>query len=210
MSKKQYVIHIWFLDLDLCASAQMLTDKALSKSIDGCFGALISTYMYLVGIRSKKFYSYFFSKEHVQDTLSTIFLGWPSKKMPKFNSYGWKESKWCRMCHENYDYICKYLEVLLDEYSYRHSNMYDFHDVLEWMQATDEIGRFAYAGISNVVLPWKSIDPKFRDEDIIKGYRKQYCSQIENGDAFAAYAKCKRNIPSFVVEEFDLNNAFER
>lgn len=210
MSKKRYVVHIWFLDQDLQASAQMLTDKALSKSIDGCFGTLVSTCMYLVGIRSKKFHSYFFSKENVHDTMSTKFCGWPLKKTPKFNAYEWRESKWCRSCHENYDFICNYLAILLDEHAYRYSSTHELQDVASWLSTTDVVANFPYVGIDDVVLPWTSIDPRFRDVDIVKGYRKQYCSQIEDGDAFAAYAKCKRDIPQFVVDEFNLENAFER
>lgn len=213
MSKKRYPIHIWFLDNDLLMSAQMLDDKSLVKTIDGCIGCIVSTCMHLVGIRSKKFYSYFFSKENAQSTIQEKFQGWPLDKNPKFNAYGWKEAKWCRMCHENYDYVVSYLSALLDEYAYRHSSMHASYSILQWATTSRVIDSFPYAfpyaGIKDVVLPWKSIDPRFRSIDIVEGYRKQYCSQIEDGDAFAAYARCKRDIPQFVVDTFSLSNTFE-
>lgn len=209
--KKQYHVHVWFLDNDLARSASMLTDKCLSKTIESCIGCIVSTHMHLIGIRSKKFYSHYFSKENIQETLSSKFNGWPLKKNPSFSSYQWKESKWCRMCHEHLDLTIDYLKALLDEYIWRHSSMHKMHSVLDWAQSDEVIASMPYARIENAVLPWKSIDPKFRTEDIITGYRKQYCAtQIEDGDAFAAYSKCKRDIPDFVVEAFSLDNAFER
>lgn len=207
--KKRYIVHIWFLDNDLHKSAQMLSDECLNKTINGCIGCIISTCMHLVGIRSKKFYSYFFSNENIQSTLNEKFSGWPMKKLPRFNAYSWKEAKWCRMCHENLDYIVKYLEILLDEYAFRHSSMHESYCLLDWIRTYSTIDSFPYAGIANITLPWKSIDPRFRTIDIISGYRKQYCSQIADGDAFAAYARCKRDIPDFVIDAFDLKNAFE-
>ncbi len=62
MKHKKWPIYIWFLDDDLVKSANYLTDKALIRSIDGCIGALLSTYFYFIGIRSKKFYDYFLVK----------------------------------------------------------------------------------------------------------------------------------------------------
>lgn len=211
MSKKAYSIHIWFLDNDLVASAQMLTDKALKKSIDGCIGALTSTCMYLTGIRNKKICECLFSKDNRQTTLIERFPGWPLKKDPSFSSYSWKESKWCRMCHENLGLTIDYLSILLDEWIWRHSSTFPAHSMIDWARNLPVFIDFPYAGLDKAVLPWKCIDSKFRTEDIISGYRKQYCAmQIDDGDPFAAYARCKRDIPEFVVEEFNLDNAFER
>ena len=208
--KKKYVAHIWFLDDDLVMSSQMLTDKCLSKTIDGCIGCIVSTYMYLVGIRSKKFYSYFFSNGNTQQTLTDKFFGWPLKKNPSFSAYQWKESKWCRMCHDNYDYIVKYLAILFDEYSYRHLSMHQAYNILQWAQENEIISSFPYANIE-VILPWKSIDPQFRSTNIIDGYRKQYCAtQIPDGDVFSAYGNSKRDIPDFVIDTFNLKNVFEK
>ena len=179
MKNRKNIVHIWFLDEDLHKSAEMLTDKLLSKTIDGCIGAIVSTCMYLTGIRSKK-----------------------------FNAYGWKESRWCRMCHENYDYVVSYLSALLDEHAYRHSSMHADHEVLQWAMSNSIVECFPYARIESISLPWKCIDVKFRSSDIVAGYRKQYCSQIEDGDAFAAYGSCRRDIPQFVVDELGLSNAY--
>lgn len=212
MSKKRkHVVHVWFLDNDLSKSAEMLTDKCLIKTIDACIGCIVSTCMYLAGIRSRKFYSYFFSKENIDETMSTKFIGWPLHKKPSFNAYSWVESKWCRMCHENYDLVVNYLSILLDEYTQRHSSMHPSYPALQWAEVNEITASFPYASIEDVIFPWKAVDPQFRTEDIVGGYRKQYCAtQIEDGDAFKAYSKCKRDIPAFVVEAFNLKDAFER
>lgn len=130
----------------------------------------------MAGIHSKKFYSHFFSKENVQHTLDTVFVGWPISKKPSFSSYSWKESKWCRMSHDNYDFIVEYLSALLDEYIWRHSRSHPAYLMLQWSQSNDIIASFPYMKSKEIVLPWKSIDPKFRTEDIITGYRNQFCA----------------------------------
>lgn len=208
--RKRRTVHIWFLDNDLAKSAQMLTDKCLNKTIDACIRCIVSTCMYLIGIRNNKFYSHFFSKDNIQETMMTKFSGWPLAKQPSFSAYSWPESKWCRMCHENYDLTVDYLSILLDEHIWRHSSMHPSHSMLQWSKINSIVADFPYAHLDNVVFPWKSIDPHYRADDIITGYRNQYCAtQIEDGDAFAAYSRCKRDIPDFVVDAFDLKNAFE-
>ena len=210
MSKKRHIVHIWFLDENLQASAQMLDDKSLNKTIDGCIGAIVSTCLHLVGIRSKKMHSFMFSKENMQLTLAEKFSGWPLSNVPRFNAYSWHESRWCRMCHENYDCIVSYLHALLDEYAYRYSSKHKVDALAQWASTNNIISSFPYAQISSITLPWKSIEPRFRSSNIIEGYRNQYCSQIEDGDPFLAYSRCKRDIPDFVVDAFHLDNAFER
>ena len=108
---KKWPVYIWFLDEDLSKSASYLTDKALNRSIDGCIGALVSTYFYFIGIRSKKFYDYYFSKENASSTMSRFFADWPMKNFPKFNAYSRKESKWCRMCLEHLRCVIDYLDI---------------------------------------------------------------------------------------------------
>ena len=211
MSKRRYIVHIWFLDNYLQSSAQMMTDKCLNSTINGCIECITAVCMYMVGIRSKKLYSHFFSKENSQQTLNNFFKYWPLSKNPSFRSYSWKESKWCRMCHENYDFIVEYLSILLDEYIWRHSRYHPASSMLQWAKTTEIAASIPFLNSNDIIFPWKSIDPRFRTEDIIGGYRKMYCAtQIEDGDPFAAYSKCKRDIPDFVVEEFHLEDAFER
>ena len=85
------------------------------------------------------------------------------------------------------------------------------HSVLRWAKTTEIVASLPYLNSSSIVLPWKSVDPRFRTEDIIGGYCKMYCAtQIDDGDPFAAYSRCKRDIPYFVVEAFHLEDAFER
>ena len=212
MSKhiKKWPIYIWFLDKDLVKSAEYLTDKALLRSIDGCVGAIMSTIFYFIGIRSKKFYDYFFSKEQIDETMDRFFKNWPMKKKPSFNAYGRKESKWCRSCHENYDYCINYLKTLIDESAYRNILNNDHQAFLDWLDFDSLKIDFPYAKIEDVVLPWKCIDPKFRRINIIDGYRLQFIDSFEDGDMFKAYENCKRDIPIFVLEYENANMVFER
>lgn len=54
------------------------------KSISGCMQALIATRFYFIGIRSKKFWSYFFDKVRKDETMDKFFPLWPLKQTPKF------------------------------------------------------------------------------------------------------------------------------
>ena len=171
MKHRSWPIYIWFLDQDLRTSAMFLTDKALLKSIDGCVGALLSTYFYMIGIRSKKFYDYFFSKENIQSTMDRFFPNWPLKKRPSFSAYGRKESKWCRSCLENYNCTKKYLGMLIDELEFRESTKNDAEAVLSWIEIDMPPFDLASIGLSTVIFPWKAISPKFRRENVIDGYR---------------------------------------
>lgn len=111
-----------------------MTDKALFRSVDGCIGALLSTYFYMIGIRSKKFYDYFFAKERMQETMDRFFPNWPSNRKPSYAAYGRKESKWCRMCLENYNYVKDYLVVLLEEAVYRDGQEHSLACIYRWIE----------------------------------------------------------------------------
>lgn len=209
MKHKKWLIHIWFLDRDLQKSASFLTDKALLKSVDGCIGAMLSTYFYFIGIRSKKFYDWFFAKEQVQDTMNRFFLNWPLTKKPSFAAYGWKESKWCKMCKENFD-LCKvYLSILLDEVAWRDGSEHKNASMLQWLELDMPAVDLPAVGLSEATLPWKAVDPKFRRADAIEGYRLQFMSTFEDNDPFKAYGSCKRDVPEFVLRHFNANQAFE-
>lgn len=136
-----------------------MTDKALLRSIDGCIGALLSTYFYMIGIRSKKFYNYFFDKAHARETLDRFFPNWPMKKNPSFNAYSRKESKWCKMCGENWRHTLQYLRALLDEIAWRDGSESEKSNILQWIDFDMPKIDLPDAGISNVCLPWKVIDP---------------------------------------------------
>lgn len=209
MKHKKWPVYIWFLDKDLMKSASYLTDKALLRSIDGCIGALMSTYFYMVGIRSKKFYDYFFSKEHADETMHRLFPNWPMKKKPLFSAYGRKESKWCRMCFENYNYVKDYLKVLLDEVEWRDGSANENAHILSWIELDMPHIDLPSAKLQEIYLPWKAIDPRFRRVDVIEGHRLQFMSTFEDNDPFKAYGSCKRDIPMFVLEHFNSSQAFE-
>lgn len=209
MKHKTWPIHIWFLDNDLQKSASYLTDKALLKSIDGCIGALLSTYFYVIGIRSKKFYDWFFAKERLQETMDRFFPQWPSKKKPSFAAYGRKESKWCKMCLENYEYVNQYLHVLLDEQEWRDGSIVESSCIADWIDIDMPSINLAKAGLNEVYLPWKVIEPKFRRVNVVDGYRLQFMSTFENNDPFKVYGSCKRDIPEFVLSHFNSAQSFE-
>lgn len=209
MKHKKWPIYIWFLDKDLSKSAEYLTDKALLRSIDGCIGALVSTYFYMIGIRTKKFYDYFFAKERVQETVDRFFQNWPLSKKPSFAAYSRRESKWCKMCFENWSYVREYLEALLDEAAYRDGSEHPSASFLQWLDLDMPRIDLPKARIDEVVLPWKAIEPRFRRVDVIEGYRLQFMSTFEDGDPFKAYGSCRRDIPQFVVEHFNLGTAME-
>jgi hypothetical protein len=59
---KRYPIQIFFLSEDLVESATWLSNKYLIKTITGCMQALVATRFYFIGIRSAKFYRYYFDK----------------------------------------------------------------------------------------------------------------------------------------------------
>lgn len=203
MKLKNFVVHIWFLDADLQKSASFLTNKTLLKSIDGCIGVLISTYLYFIGIRSKKFYDYYFAKERIDETINRFFPNWPLSKKPAFSSYSYKESKWCRQCHENYDYVLSYLRELLLEYEYRNGHQHLNTRIIDWFDLDMPKFDFPYANV-DVILPWKSLDLKYRRQNIIDGYRLKFMSTFEE-DVFKEYDKCPRDIPDFVIKYFNLN-----
>ena len=203
MKHKKFPIHIWFLDADLQKSASFLTKKTLIKSIDGCIGSIISTYFYFIGIRSKKFYDYYFSKERENETLERFFPNWPLDKKPSFSAYGYKESKWCRQCHENYDYIISYLANLFLEYEYRNYHQHLNAKILDWLSFDMPQFDFPYVGIDNVVLPWKALDVKYRLPNILNGYRKKFIDSFEEDDPFKEYSGVPRDIPDFVLDAHD-------
>ena len=141
--------------------------------------------------------------------MERAFSCWPLKKKPSFASYSWKESKWCRMCHENFDYIMEYLSILLDEHVMRFKSEHIMTPAHEWLQCAMQQLDFPYAKLKSVVLPWKVVDPRFRCVDLVEGYRKAFISQLEDGDPFKAYERCARDIPQFVLEKSNVVNAFE-
>lgn len=209
MKVKKWPIYIWFLDSDLVKSAKYLTDKALMRSIDGCFGAIVSALLYMAGIRTKKMHSYCFSKERAEETLLEKFPSWPFKKNPSFIAYNRKESKWCRACGENFAYCKAYFAILLDEIAYRTSAEHEKAKFLEWLEFNVPSDLIPYAGLKEIYLPWKAVNPKFRRTDTIAGYRLQFMDSFEDNDPFKAYGSCKRNIPDFVLEHFNSGQLFE-
>lgn len=202
MSKrpKIYPIQIWFLDDDLQKSAEYLSNKFLYKTINGCMQALIAARFYFIGIRNKKFYKYFFSKERKQQTMDKYFPLWPMEKPPLFSNYDTKQSKWTRKCLEHIEYVKTYLDILCLEYEFRFKKQSSVEKFLEWLDNDAPKINIPKGNIAKIILEWKSIDPKFRNKDIIKGYRNKYKAIFQN-DGIQIKDFTNRDIPEFLIEE---------
>ena len=201
MHHKQYPIQIWFLSEDLEQSAQWLTNKHLVKTINGCMNALIAARFYYIGIRTPKFYKYFFDADHKQETLDRFFPLWPLRQRPSFNTYKTKVSKWCRMCSEHYSYVKRYLDILLQEYEFRYKKMHGLSKFLDWLENDAPKLPIHEGKLAKVVVPWECLKPRFRDKDICAGYRKQFKAVVENdGGPKVTDYKC-RDIPEFLLQK---------
>lgn len=205
MKFRKYPVQIWFLDEDLIKSAQYQTNKSLLKSISGCMQALISARFYFIGIRNKKFYNYYFDEVHKEETMDRFFPLWPLKQRPKFMQYMSKESKWTRKCFEHYEYIRKYMSILLDEYLYRFSKEHGLAKFIEWLDFDAPKLQIPLAHLSKIILPWKVINIKYRKKDILDGYRLQFIHSLEKKPT-AEFLKTKRDIPVFILKYFNLDN----
>lgn len=200
MKNKSYPIQIWFLDQDLQRSASFLSDKFLVKNINGCIQALLSVYFYFLGIRNKKFYDYYFNKERKQQTLDKLFPLWPFNKSPSYQQYTSKVSKWCRKCNEHFQYVKQYLEICCNEYQYRFGKQHSAIKLVNWIEYDAKKIPIKNSNVKNIVLEWKSINPKFRKKDIIQAYRLQYKSIMQNcGIKISDFSR--RNIPNWILEE---------
>lgn len=197
---KRYPIQIWFLSEDMQQSAEWLSNKHLVKTINGCMNALLATRFYYIGIRTPKFYKYYFDKERKRETLDRFFPCWPLKQKPSYMAYKTKTSKWCRMCREHYDYVKQYMAVLLQEYEYRYKKPHGLSRFIEWLEFDAPELSIPEGKLTVISLPWKCLNPKYRDKDICQGYRNQYKAVMTNdGIKLADYKN--RDIPEFLVQK---------
>lgn len=201
MKFKSYPIAIWFLDDNLVTSAQMLTDKALDKTIRCCVQALTAARFYFIGIRNQKFYKFYFSKDKRQETLDRFFPLWPFQKPPLFSGYGSKIGKWTRMCREHYDYIVQYLDILLQEYQYRHKKLHVGSKFYEWLAVDAPQLSIPEAHLKKITVEWKSLNPRHRKKNIIEGYKSQYKAMIDNDGGPKIGDFSNRDIPAFLLSD---------
>ena len=54
--------------------------------------------------------------------------------------------------------------------------------MLDWLDLDMPYIEIPKAGLENVVLPWKVINPKFRRVDVIDAYRLQFMNTFEDND----------------------------
>lgn len=196
---KNKIVDIWFLDNDLTLSAQSLTTKKLNKTIFGCYYSLIAARFYAIGIRTSGIYHYRFGKSFVEDTMGKYFIGWPDNEPPKFLKYSSPESKWTRSCLENYNFILKYLAILLDEYYLRTKNQHKFSKFLDWFNEIEPLPLYS-TNNTKIILPWKNLEQKYQKRDIIQGYRLKYMDSVDYNDIIKEYNLSKRDIPTWIIK----------
>jgi hypothetical protein len=201
--KKSYPIQIWFFDDNLVTSAEYQTNKTLESSIRGCIQALLSSYFYMNGIRSQKFYKYYFDKDKIDIYLSEYFPYWPFKKKPSFALYNSKTSKWCRSCKEHFDIVKLYLECLFNEYEYRFSKTHTMYDILDWFNTTPN--KLPAANLKTIIFPWKVINPRYRNKDVCLSYRTTFLRRLTSETIFEEFKDTKRNIPDYIINYFKLD-----
>ena len=100
------------------------------------------------------------------------------------------------MCKNHYDYVVRYLELLLDEHAYRFKKEHESAQFTEWERFDAPKIALKEANLSKIVLPWKNIDPK----DIIAAYRRQYKARI--GHPIEAYSDTPRDIPDWIMSDY--------
>lgn len=200
-------MQVWFLDRDLTRSAEYLTNDALDKSIDGAVAALVCARFYFMGIRNKKAYDYYFSRDRRQETMSGKFPSWPFRNPPSFKKYSQRVSKWTRRCGEHMEYMEDYLDRMLTEYEYRRRRRHRLAKFLDWLRDGAPELRVPKAGIAEVTLPWKCTRLKFRRKDIIEGFRLQYMDVYCWEDPMKEFLDTGRDVPEFVVSRYNLDTA---
>lgn len=201
--KKTYSIQIWFLHEDLATSAAFQTNKTLETSIRGCVQGILSAIFYSKGIRSQKFYNYYFHKDRLSQSIDEFFPSWPFKAKPSYSLYSTKTSKWVRACKEHLDLTKTYLDILLDEYELRFRKQHKLHEFLNWLAFSDF--DLKPANLKTIVFPWKVLNPKYRNKDICLGYRKALLGTLTRAYIFDEFKDSKRDIPDFIVDHFKLD-----
>lgn len=201
MRLKTYPIQIWFLDSDMQLSAQQLPDKLLSKTILGCMQALVAARLYCNGIRSMRFYKYYFDKARKDETMDKLFPLWPFSKKPSFQQYGSQASKWCRKCKEHLEFVQEYMRICLEEHLLRFSKEHAVSKFLEWNAVDAPLLNVPEAHLKKIIVPWKVLPPKFRSKDIYSGYKKQLKSVLDKDGGVKIGDYTRRDIPEFLLEE---------
>lgn len=197
-------VHIWFLDEDLAKSAEYLINPVLVTTIDGCYAMLVDAVLHVYGIRSKKFLDYYFHLDRRAETMDRFFPNWPFKKLPSLKYYTSRTSKWTRQCGEHFQYVVDYFRVLLTEHEYRFGRRHKLARFLDWLDC-DMPAKLPMAHLKQIYLPWKSLKKKFRNRDIIEGYRRQYMDTYCYEDPIGAYMSSNRDVPEFVVRHYHLD-----
>ena len=132
--------------------------------------------------------------------MDKLFPCWPLRRCPSFIRFGSKETRWTRMCKNHYDYIVRYLELLLDEYAFRYKKEHENAKFAEWERFDAPKISLKEVKLVKIVLPWKNINPKYRSKDIVQSYRRQYKAYI--GHPITAYSDTPRDIPEWIMADY--------
>lgn len=132
--------------------------------------------------------------------MDKFFPLWYSEKPPLLSNYDSKQSKWTRKCLEHVNYVKEYLEVLCQEYEFRFKKMNTAEKFLEWWNNDAPILKIPQGNLKKITLEWKSLDPKYRQKDIVAGYRAQ-CKALLQNDGIEIKDFTGRDIPEFLLDE---------
>ena len=132
--------------------------------------------------------------------MDKFFPCWPLKIWPKMQNYGTKQSKWCRKCKEHFDYIKTYMEILLDEYSYRYGKIHGLSKFLEWIDYDAPKINIPAGNLKSINIEWKVLNPKYRKARIVDGFKLQYKAYLQTkGINVADFTK--RDVPEWLMTE---------
>lgn len=201
---------VWILDNDLNVSVQYLPNKYLDNTISHLISCLISTRYYWFGIRTQAIFKYKFSKDHKEETISELFPTQDPDEIASlhkfsFGSYSNRTAKWCRKCREHYLTFQNYLGACIQEEMFRFGKLRKAHQIGIFLLENDGFeNKIPEGKLSKIVYEWKCLPVKYRQKDVVEGYKSLFLSKIEN--PFEEYALSKRDIPDFVMEKFKLEN----
>lgn len=205
---RTYSVKVWVLDENQKLSAQYMTDKTLKQSLKNSFRIITCAILYWNGIRTKGVYVGKFSQDEFQTTMDTLFPNWTFKFIPSLKESRWEETKWCRKCGEHFWWMYSYCKTLCDEIIYRHPNAKwtnYIRNILNWLNNVENMISVPMANIKEIQFPWKNLNPKFRNCDIIIGYRKAFIDMFKSYDIMKEYQGTNRDIPQFVLDAFVLD-----
>lgn len=192
-----------FLSQDPEENARLLTNFWLDKQIDHLANILFDVLYYCVGVRSKRAFKFYFSRDKREESLNKFFPTIPTSVIPPFLFYSSVEAKWARKCGEHYMLLSRHLEYACLEYVYRFDRSHPVEIMVPWFLGEPiQLGlqniSFPMVGLKTIVLPYRNLPPKYRRRDIVQGYREYFASLVN--DPMSEYLDAKREVPEFLLK----------